>query len=72
MYAVINTMHADDQHLGQALSNHLTEEAAERAASKYQKQVQRANGKGSYVPLSVVELSQRAKPSKMVPCSYAV
>lgn len=69
MYVVINTMHADDNHLGQVLSNHLSEEAAERAAAKYQSQVRRANGKSSYVPLSIVELTGRAKPASMVPRS---
>ena len=53
MYALINTFHKDARHAGIIISRHRTERAAEVAADKHSRAVERANGAGSYIPTRI-------------------
>ena len=67
MFIVVDTMHADDRHLGQALRRHFTLEAAQKSMAKIQRAVKRANGKDSYLPMIIVETDHDVVKDPMVP-----
>lgn len=69
MYVVINTMHEDENHFGQALSVHFTEEAAEKSAAKILRAVKRRNGDSSYLPLTIVHIRGHVSKGHLVPHS---
>jgi hypothetical protein len=55
MYYLINTFSSvGSGHVGRVVSRHRTEEAAERAQEKLGRDVERANGRGSYLPTTIL------------------
>lgn len=71
MFIVVNTMHADDRHIGEAIRRHHTLESAQKSVAKIQRSVKRANGKDSYLPMIIVETNHDVTQNPMVPRSCA-
>lgn len=69
MFIVVNTILADDNHLGQALSTHFTIEAAEKSMAKIQRAVKRRNGASSYIPMTIIETNHNVVKNALVPSS---
>lgn len=67
MFALINTFHGDQYNYGIVISRHRTEDTAHRAATSHARAVERANGRGSYVPTMVVEIDKSIKVGDYVP-----
>lgn len=71
MFIVVNTMHADDRHLGKAIRRHHTLETAQKSVTKIQQYLKRASGRDSYLPLIIVETDYDVFKNPMVPRSCA-
>jgi hypothetical protein len=69
-FALINTFPALPDHLGQVISFHRTEEAAEKANASLQKAIKRANGNSSYLPTIIREVDSKAKKCQNLHTSW--
>lgn len=66
MFALVNTFNALPRTRGTVISVHPTLEAAEAAAARLQEAVRRANGRSSYLPTTIVEMSAPVQRGEVV------